>query len=81
MSGIVTFKRSTELRSVMKEIPLESLFIETDSPYLAPQSKRGMRNEPAFVEEVAEVIAERKGVSMEEVCRQTSSNISNFFKL
>lgn len=81
ISGIVTFKRSTELREVVKDIPLESLLIETDSPYLAPQSKRGQTNEPCNVEEVAQVIADVKGISIQEVCDHSVKNCWDFFQL
>lgn len=81
LSGIVTFKRSIELREVVKELPLDRLLIETDAPYLAPQSKRGRRNEPAFVSEVASVIAGTKGVSEEEVCKATYKNACAFFQI
>ncbi len=81
MSGIVTFKKSEALRMVAKEIPLNRLVIETDSPYLAPQSTRGQINEPANVGEIAETIASIQGVSFEEVCFETTKNASAFFNL
>lgn len=80
-SGIVTFKKSQELRDVVAMTPLDRIFIETDSPYLAPQSKRGELNEPKNVVEVAEVVAQVKGVSLEEVARATSDNVRKFLLL
>lgn len=81
ISGIVTFKKSTELQEVVKHLPLDSLVLETDSPYLAPQSKRGKQNEPSYIVETAKYVANLKGVSFEEVCQKTSSNIKTFFQL
>ena len=81
MSGILTFKKSEELREIAKEIPLDRLFIETDTPYLAPQSKRGKQNEPLFVTETAQKLAEITNVSLEEVASQTFENASTFFSL
>lgn len=79
ISGIVTFKRSVELRQTLKKIPLENLFIETDAPYLAPQPMRGKKNEPAFIVETAKVVAQEKGVSLEEVAKVTAANAEAFF--
>mgnify|MGYP003338475028 CR=1 FL=1 len=78
-SGIITFKRSHELREVVKYAPLDRIMIETDSPYLAPQSKRGKVNEPSFIPETAALVAELKGTSLEEVARQTKVNARTFF--
>lgn len=78
ISGIVTFKKATELQEIVKELPLEMLLVETDAPFLAPVPKRGKRNEPAFTKYTAEFIADLKGVSYEEVARVTTDN---FFKL
>lgn len=80
-SGIITFKKSELLREVVKYVPLDRLFVETDTPYLAPQSKRGMQNEPAYVIETAAKIGELKGLSVEDVEKMTTQNISQFFKL
>lgn len=81
LSGIVTFKKSTELRAIAKKVPLEQLLIETDAPYLAPQSHRGKLNEPAYVTETATMIAAVKEISVEEVARQTSLNARRLFRL
>ena len=80
-SGIITFPKSTELVEVVKKTPLDRILIETDAPYLAPQSKRGQKNEPAFVVETAEKIATIKGISLEEVAKITSENAEQLFKL
>lgn len=80
-SGIVTFKRSEDLRAVAKEVPLNQMFIETDTPYLAPQSKRGKMNEPSFISETAQTIANVKGIPLEEVAEMTSKNVQKFFNL
>lgn len=78
VSGIATFTKSDLLRATLKEVPLERLLVETDCPYLAPQPVRGKRNEPAFVVHTAAMLARLKGVSPEELGRQTSEN---FFRL
>ncbi|NGX50175.1 MAG: putative metal-dependent hydrolase YcfH [Chlamydiae bacterium] len=80
-SGIITFKKSEELRQVMREIPLDHILIETDAPYLAPQSKRGKTNEPSFIRETAQTIANVKGVPLAEVAKITQNNARNFFLL
>ena len=80
-SGIVTFKKSEELRSVAKGLPLERLLVETDAPFLAPQGHRGRRNEPAWVGRVGETIAELHGVAAEELAHQTSANARALFGL
>ncbi|MBX2857438.1 MAG: TatD family hydrolase [Cellvibrionaceae bacterium] len=78
ISGIVTFKNAEALREVVKQVPLERLLVETDSPYLAPIPYRGKSNEPAYVRAVAEYIAELKGVSYATLVEVTGSN---FFRL
>src|SRR5580693_8589740 len=77
-TGILTFKNSTALRAIAAELPGDRILVETDAPYLAPGKYRGKRNEPAFVVETAKVLAETRGVSFEEIARQTSAN---FFRL
>ena len=77
-TGILTFKNSTALRAIAAELPADRILIETDAPYLAPGRFRGKRNEPAYVVEVAKVLAECRGVSFDEIARQTSDN---FFRL
>ncbi|MCG3765588.1 YchF/TatD family DNA exonuclease [Vibrio cincinnatiensis] len=67
ISGIVTFRQATELKEVVKQLPLDRLLIETDSPYLAPVPHRGKENQPAYVVEVAAYIAQLKGVALHEV--------------
>ena len=78
ISGIVTFRNADALRDVVKKVPLDRLMVETDSPYLAPVPYRGKSNEPKYVREVAEFIAELKGVSYDELVQVTGDN---FFRL
>lgn len=79
LSGIVTFKNAAELKDVARKLPLDRLLIETDSPYLAPIPYRGKPNEPKYVREVAEYVAELKGLSVEELGRITSDNFYRLF--
>ncbi len=78
ISGIVTFKAAEELRTIVKDIPLDRLLVETDSPYLAPVPKRGKTNEPAYVAHTAAKVAELKGIAVEDLARATTDN---FFRL
>lgn len=80
-SGIITYKKSEELREVVKIVPVEQILIETDAPYLSPQSKRGKTNEPSFLPETADQIAQLKGISLEECASITSANIRRAFKI
>lgn len=80
-SGIITFKKSEALRDVVKNTPIEKILIETDAPYLAPQSQRGKSNEPAFVIETAATIAQVKNLSVDEVAHITTGNAHTLFKL
>jgi TatD DNase family protein len=77
-SGILTFKKSDELRAIARDLPADRILVETDAPYLAPAPHRGKRNEPAFVARTAAVLAEARGVSVEAIADQTSEN---FFRL
>jgi TatD DNase family protein len=79
ISGIVTFKNAHELREVVKRIPLDRLLVETDSPYLAPVPYRGKSNEPKYVREVAEYIAELKNVSFSTLAETTTNNFYRLF--
>jgi TatD DNase family protein len=78
-SGIITFKKSTDLRSVVKYIPIEKMLIETDSPYLSPDPLREKSNEPANVKIVAENVALIKKISFEDVANITTKNFKDFF--
>ncbi|GAA3905534.1 TatD family hydrolase [Halomonas cibimaris] len=80
LSGIVTFASAAALRDVARRLPLDRLLIETDSPYLAPVPHRGKPNEPAWVVEVAECIAQERGISVDEVAMQTTANFYRLFR-
>jgi TatD DNase family protein len=79
-TGILTFKKSDELRAIAKSLLAERFFVETDAPYLAPGKFRGKRNEPAHVVETAKVLAEVRGVSFEAIARQTTENFFRLFR-
>ena len=78
-SGIVTFKNAKDLKEVAKQIPLDRMLIETDSPYLAPVPYRGKTNEPSYVRYVAKEIADLRGISIEEVAEVTTNNFFELF--
>jgi TatD DNase family protein len=77
-TGILTFKRSDDLRAIAASLPADRFMVETDSPYLAPGKHRGKRNEPAYVAETARELARVKGVSEQRIAELTTEN---FFKL
>ncbi|WP_209125713.1 TatD family hydrolase [Alkalihalobacillus sp. BA299] len=79
--GPVTFKNAKKPKEVATEVPLDRLLIETDCPYLAPHPYRGKRNEPAYVKLVAEQIAELKGMTVEELAKQTTENANKLFNI
>lgn len=80
-SGVITYPKAYLLREVARKIPSERILVETDSPYLVPLAYRGKikRNEPAYVREVAKMLAEIKDISLEELARQTSENFKSLF--
>ena len=80
-SGVVTFKNAEDLRDTAKSLPLESLLIETDSPFMSPVPFRGRRNEPAYVVETARCIAGLRNLSAEEIGRITSANFKRLFQI
>ncbi len=80
-SGIVTFNNAKEIKEVAKKVPIDRYLIETDSPYLAPVPKRGKPNYPTYVRYVAEYIAELRGESFEDVCKQSATNFYRLFNL
>jgi TatD DNase family protein len=78
-AGNVTYPKAQNLRDVAKDIPLERLLVETDSPFLAPQSHRGRRNEPAYVAEVAQTIGNVRNLPAGQIAEMTSANFRRFF--
>ncbi|MEI8315503.1 MAG: TatD family hydrolase [Verrucomicrobiota bacterium] len=80
-TGILTFKNADALREVAGAVPLESMLLETDAPYLAPIPQRGQRNEPASIPHIAGTLAQLKGVPVEEVARVTTKNAQQLFGL
>jgi TatD DNase family protein len=80
-AGNVTFPKAQQIREAAKQVPLDRMLIETDSPFLAPVPYRGKRNEPSFVKEAARQIGEIRGQSMEDIGLQTAKNFYRFFSL
>ena len=81
IGGVVTFKNAVKMKDVAREVPLDKLVLETDSPYLTPVPYRGKENHPAYVKYVAEEIAKIRGISLEEVISQTTKNAERFFNI
>ncbi len=81
IGGVVTFKNARRLKEVVKEMPMNRILLETDCPYLAPVPHRGKRNDSRNLIHVAEVVAELKGATVEEVIRQTEENARAFYRL
>lgn len=81
INGIITFDKTGRSEEVVKGLPLEAMILETDAPYLSPKSMRGKRNEPSYIIEVAEKIAEWKNVSVNEVCEVTTGNAKKLFRI
>jgi TatD DNase family protein len=79
-SGILTFPKSQEIRDIARDVPLDRLLVETDSPYLAPVPFRGKRNEPAYVAHTAAVLAQVHGMNAEEMAGQTTANFRRLFR-
>ncbi|RPI75722.1 MAG: TatD family deoxyribonuclease [Desulfobacteraceae bacterium] len=79
--GVVTFPKATQARDAAARLPLEKLLVETDAPFLAPIPFRGKRNEPLYVTHTAQKIAELRGISYEDFCRQTAENTKSIFNL
>lgn len=77
----ITYPKNEYLREAAKILPLDKILLETDSPFLSPQSKRGQKNEPSAVKEIAQLIADLKGISFEEVAQKTSENAKKIFRL
>jgi len=80
-SGIVTFKSAKDLQETCRQVPIDRMLIETDSPYLAPIPYRGKTNEPAWVANVGEFIANLKGIPLEDVAQRTSNNFYQCFQI
>jgi len=80
LSGIVTFKNAADLQEVAKQLPLDRILVETDSPYLAPVPFRGKSNEPAYVIHVAEFLADLRGDDFQQFCNKTTQNFFDLFK-
>jgi TatD DNase family protein len=80
-AGMVTYPKAQNLRDVAKEVPLDRLLVETDCPYLAPQTVRGKRNEPAYVVHTAACLAEVKGATLDVIGEHTTRNARTLFGL
>ncbi len=80
ISGIVTFRNADALREIAKNVPDDRLLIETDSPYLAPIPHRGKQNQPAYVQHVADTLAEIRNTSVEHIAKVSRNNFYRLFK-
>lgn len=81
LGGVTTFKNSKTPKEIAKRIPLDRLLLETDCPYMTPVPNRGKRNEPKYVRDTAKVIAELRGISLEELEKATDENVARFYRV
>ena len=81
LSGIITFKNSTELANTVSSIPLENLLVETDSPYLAPMPYRGKSNEPSYIIHTIDKLSKIKNISIEDITNHTTNNFKKLFNV
>ena len=80
-TGPITYKNAQQLRDIAAQTPIDRILIETDGPFLAPQQRRGQRNEPSYVRYVNERLAHVKGLSIDDMARQTTLNAERLFAL
>ncbi|MBR1977245.1 TatD family hydrolase, partial [bacterium] len=81
IGGVVTFKNAKVIKEVVKEVPLTSIVLETDCPYLTPHPFRGEQNEPSYIPLIAREVANLKDISLDEVAAVTTSNAAKIFNL
>ena len=81
LGGTITYKKNDQLREVAEKTDLSRIVLETDAPFLAPQEHRGKQNKPAYIKNIAEYLAELKGVTLEEVATQTTKNALELFRI
>lgn len=81
IGGPVTYRKTNDLQTVAREVPADHLLVETDCPWLAPQFRRGKRNEPAYVRSTAEKIADLRGISLEQIAEITTHNFERLFRV
>lgn len=79
LGGVVTFKNAQKIKEVATKIPIENLLLETDDPYLTPVPFRGKENQPAYITYIAQEIANLRGITIEEVCKNTTNNAKRIF--
>ena len=79
-TGVCTFKNAGDVRESLASVPLDKLMLETDEPFLAPVPYRGKRCEPAYVQEISQVVAETRGIGLEELAEATGTTARGFFK-
>ena len=79
-TGVCTFKNAGDVRESLASVPLDKLMLETDAPFLAPVPYRGKRCEPAYVQEISQVVAETRGIGLEELAEATGTTARGFFK-
>ena len=81
IGGPLTYPKNNELRKIFTELPLEKIVLETDAPFLAPQSIRGKQNSPAQIKTIAEFLADLRGASLEAIANQTTDNAVKLFQV